>query len=160
MNLHFEYNKEEVIKGLRYHFISRSEIKILIILINIFAIVSVGLFFAGKLQSNKLTIFSALWFATMLAVWFLLPNSVYKNTATFKDEIVANLNSDELALNTHKGTKYIPWSGFSHVKESPEFFYLYQNAKSFFLIPKSAAHDDASVPALRKFFNEHINVTP
>ena len=156
MNIHFEYNKEDVIKGLRYHFISKSEIKILIILINLFAIVSVLLFFMGKLQAEKLTLFSLLWFVTMLCVWFLLPKSVYKNTATFKDEIVATFTDNNLVLDTHKGSKSIPWNSFTHIKESPEFFYLYMNARSFFLIPKAATHNDATVPQLRKFITEHI----
>ena len=156
MNIHFQYNKDEVIKGLRYHFISRTEIKILIILINLFAIISVFLFFIGKLQAEKLTVFSLLWFVTMLSVWFLLPNSVYKNTSTFKDEIVATFNQNNLVLNTHKGNNNIPWTNFTSFKESPEFFYLYINARSFFLIPKAAAHLDASVPDIRKFITEHI----
>jgi signal transduction histidine kinase len=159
MTLHFNYEKNEVIKALRHHFIQKSEIKWLLILINLFAIISTALFFMGKISSDKLTIFSALWFVTMISVWLLLPNSIYKQTKTFNEEIVAQLNSDALVLNTHKGTNSIAWNSFSHYKEGEDFFYLYQNAKSFFLIPKSAAHTEASVPDMRTFFNTHIKTS-
>lgn len=45
----FTYEKAKVIQALRFHFISRREIKIMIILINVFAITSAILFYVKKL---------------------------------------------------------------------------------------------------------------
>ena len=41
---YFTYNKGKVIQALRYHFITRKEIKGMMILVNVFAIVSAALF--------------------------------------------------------------------------------------------------------------------
>ena len=40
MIIHFEYEKKQVMNALRYHFISRPEIKILLIVVNLFTILS------------------------------------------------------------------------------------------------------------------------
>jgi hypothetical protein len=46
----FEYHKQKVIQALRYHFISRKEIKVMMVLVNVFAILSAGLFFFKKIS--------------------------------------------------------------------------------------------------------------
>ena len=43
MTIHFGYEKGQVIQALRYHFISRPEIRIMIILVNVFALASLVL---------------------------------------------------------------------------------------------------------------------
>ena len=74
----FTYNKQKVIQALRYHFISRREIKVMIILVNVFAILSAGLFYFKKISPFAFLISSVLWFSLMIIFWFLLPYMVYK----------------------------------------------------------------------------------
>ena len=44
MKIHITYDKPKVIQALRYHFISRKEIRILLIAVNVFAVISAVLF--------------------------------------------------------------------------------------------------------------------
>ena len=49
MTIYFGYEKGQVIQALRYHFISRQEIRIMLILVNVFALASVTLYALGKI---------------------------------------------------------------------------------------------------------------
>lgn len=48
----FSYEKNKVIQGVRYHFVQDRAVKILVILINVFAIVSAALFYSKKSDQN------------------------------------------------------------------------------------------------------------
>ena len=48
MTIYFGYEKAQVIQALRYHFISRKEIRLMLILVNVFAIASIVLYAFGK----------------------------------------------------------------------------------------------------------------
>jgi hypothetical protein len=48
MTIHVTYNKPKVIQALRYHFISRPEVRILLILVNVFGVGSAALFTFAK----------------------------------------------------------------------------------------------------------------
>ena len=48
MTIEFSYNKNQVLQALRYHFLSRREIRFMIILVNIFALASAVLFYLKK----------------------------------------------------------------------------------------------------------------
>ena len=86
---YFTYNKAKVIQALRYHFISRREIKLLMILVNVFAILSAALFFFKKISPLAFLISSFLWFVLMILFWYLLPQVIYRNASTFKDRFKA-----------------------------------------------------------------------
>jgi hypothetical protein len=152
---YFTYNKQKVIQALRYHFITRREIKIMIILVNVFAILSAALFFFKKISPLAFLVSSILWFTLMIAFWFILPYSIYKKAATFKDGFTVSLEDQHLFLENERGSKSWPWASFSSLIESPHFFHLYFDSRSFFLIPKDAFEDDA-VHEARKFFTNKI----
>ena len=86
---YFTYNKPKVIQALRYHFITRREIKVMMILVNVFAIISAGLFFFKKVDPLAFLVSSILWFALMVIFWFLLPQMIYRKADTFKDRLQA-----------------------------------------------------------------------
>ncbi len=151
----FTYNKSKVIQALRYHFITRKEIKTMIILVNIFAILSAGLFFFKKISPLAFLVSSVLWFTLMLSFWFILPYSIYKKAATFKDGFKVSFEEQHLFLENDRGSKSWPWTAFSSFIESPHFFHLYFDSRSFFLIPKSAFDNDAVYDA-RKFLTNKI----
>jgi hypothetical protein len=77
MTIHFTYDKRQVLQALRYHFISRPEIRIMIIVVNVFALLSAALFYFKKITPLAMLTGSTLWFVLMITFWFLLPSTVY-----------------------------------------------------------------------------------
>ena len=136
MQLSFSYEKKKVIQALRYHFVQRSEIRILIVLVNVFAILSAVLFYTKKIRPEPFLLGSFIWMMLMASFWFFLPNSIYNKAATFKDSFIIDFNQYQLSLENERGTITWPWEKFSRFFESPHFFHLYFDAKSFFLVPK------------------------
>jgi hypothetical protein len=151
----FTYNKPKVIQALRYHFITRPEIKIMIILVNVFAIVSAALFFLKKVSPFAFSISSILWFGLMIVFWFVLPQMIYKKSPTFKDRLQAILTADEFRIENERGGRSWLWPEFSTWMESPHFFHLYFNSRSFFIVPKDAFIND-DVHEARKILKEKI----
>ena len=138
----FTYDKNKVIQALRYHFISRREIKVLMILVNVFAILSAGLFYMKKISPLAFLVSSVLWFSLMVLFWFLMPYLVYKRAETFKDSFRAILYEDAFRIENDRGGRSWKWSEFSTWIESPHFFHLYFNSRSFFIVPKDAFDGD------------------
>jgi hypothetical protein len=141
MTISFSYDKKQVIQALRYHFLNRPEIKTLLILVNVFAIGSAVLLYFNVIQPLSFLMFSILWFILMLLVWLILPQSIYKNSHTFKDNFSMDFEEEQVVLRTEKGEKAWPWTAFSKFVESPYFFHLYFDARSFFLVPTDAFRD-------------------
>jgi uncharacterized membrane protein len=139
---YFTYNKAKVIQALRYHFISRREIKLLMIFVNVFAILSAALFFFKKISPLAFLISSFLWFVLMILFWYLLPLVIYRNASTFKDRFKATLSSNDFSIENERGSRGWEWTSFTAWMESPHFFHLYFNSRSFFIIPKEAFDGD------------------
>lgn len=152
---YFTYNKPKVIQALRYHFISRKEIKVMLVLVNVFAILSAVLFYFKKISPFAFLTSSFLWFMMMLVFWFLLPLVIYRKAQTFKDRFKATLTDESFSIENERGARSWPWNEFSTWMESPHFFHLYFNSRSFFIIPKEAFIGDEEHSA-RKLFNSKI----
>jgi uncharacterized membrane protein len=151
----FEYNKQKVLQALRYHFISRREIKILMILVNVFALLSAGLFFFKKVSPLAFLLSSVMWFVLMIAFWYALPRMVYRRAKTFQDRFRVAVGDLGLSLENRQIDKKWEWSSFQSWMESPHFYHLYFDARSFFILPKDAFEGD-DVHEVRKIFREHI----
>jgi len=134
----FTYNKGKVIQALRYHFITRKEIKIMMIVVNLFAIVSAAFFFLKKISPIAFLLSSVLWFTLMIAFWYLLPMIIYKKSGTFKDTFKATFGREDFTIENERGSRKWQWAQFSTTMESPHFFHLYFDARSFFIVPKDA----------------------
>jgi hypothetical protein len=91
----------------------------------------------------------------MLAVWYILPYSIYTKSSTFKETFTFFLNDENIVLQNHKGEVTWKWNQFSSFFESPNFFHLYFTSKTFFLIPKDEIGDEVR-HELRGLFNKHI----
>ncbi|HZK63821.1 MAG TPA: YcxB family protein [Puia sp.] len=156
MVIHFEYDKKQVLQALRYHFISRPEIKILLILLNVFTILSAILFFMHKIQPLSFLTFSLLWFVLLITIWRLLPLSVYRKSQTFQDQFSMDLNEQEVVLQTERGSHAWQWREFSSFLESPHFFHLYFNSRSFFLVPKDAFKELDALQQARALLKEKL----
>jgi hypothetical protein len=136
MSYSISYKKEAVLQALRYHFIKQSEIKSLMILVNIYAIVTAVLLFMKKIRPEPFLLGSLLWIVLMIFFWYILPNMFYKKTALFKQGWKFDFNTTEAKLNGSLGEASWEWTTVTHYFESPEFFHFYFGPKSFFLIPK------------------------
>ena len=155
VSTYFTYNKAQVIQALRYHFISRYEIKVLMIFVNVFAIFAALLFYFKKISPYAFLISSMLWFILMILFWYLLPQIIYRKATTFKDSFRAILSADDFTIENSRGSRGWEWSTFSTWMESPHFFHLYFNKRSFFIIPKEAFSGD-DVHEARKIFTAKI----
>ena len=152
---YFTYEKGKVIQALRYHFISRKELKFMMILVNVFAISSAALFFFKKISPLAFLISSVLWFAMMIAFWYFLPTMIYKKNNTFKDRFKATLDEDGFMIENDRGSRGWEWNQFSTTLETPHFFHLYFDSRSFFIVPKEAFEGDDEHEA-RKILREKI----
>jgi len=156
MTIQFGYNKRQVLDGLRGHFFARPEIKTMVIVINVFAILSAILFFFKKIQALPFLVFSVLWFCLWISIRRLLPLSIYKKSATFQDTFTLTLEDKGILLETRKGSQLWTWDDFSGFKETLYFFHIYFNARSFFMIPKDSFKDLSEIQAARKLLKERI----
>lgn len=138
----FSYEKKKVIQALRYHFVQRPEIRILIVLVNVFAILSAVLFYFKKIRPEPFLLGSIIWLILMASFWFILPNGIYKKAATFRDSFIIDFKEDEVRLENERGYMNWPWKTFNRFFESPHFFHLYFDSKSFFLVPKDGMTDE------------------
>ncbi len=137
----FQYDKRKVLQALRYHFIQRPEIRVLIILVNVFAIVSAVLFYMQKIRPEPFLLGSLIWLLMVAAFWFILPNTIYRRSSTFKDRFIAFFGDQEMVLENERGYINWGWRKFSKWFESPHFFHLYFDDKSFFLVPKEGMNE-------------------
>jgi hypothetical protein len=158
MTIHVSYSKPKVIQALRYHFISRPEVRILLILVNVFALASAALFYFKKIQPFAFMIGSFLWFTLMLTFWFFLPRIVYRKSSTFKEEIDITFYPQSIDLGTSRGHATWTYDRFSYFIESPHFFHLYINERSFFLIPKDCCIGEMDVKEVRDILKAKIGL--
>lgn len=142
MQLAFSYDKKKVIQALRYHFVQRPELKVLIVLVNVFAIVSAILFYTKKIRPEPFLLGSFIWILLMATFWYFLPNSIYNRSATFKDQFTIFFREDGVLLETERGQTHWEWKKFSHFFESPHFIHLYFDSKSFFIVPKEGMGEE------------------
>jgi hypothetical protein len=156
MTIYFGYEKPKVMQALRYHFISRPEIRIMLIMVNVFAIASIVLYALKKVTPLAFLVGSFLWVVLMISFWFLLPGMVYRKAATFKHDFSMDFEEEGFTLRHEKGSKSWDWNAVKHYVESPHFFHLYFDSRSFFLVPKSGCKDDDEVFALRQLIKSKV----
>ncbi len=60
------------------------------------------------------------------------------------------------SLGHEKGSKNWQWTSLKNYLESPHFFHLYFDSRSFFLVPKSGCKDSDEVFELRKLIKAKV----
>ena len=156
MQIFFSYDKKLVIQALRYHFINRFEVRILMILVNVFAIFAAAFFYFHKVSPLAFLLSSVLWIAIMISFWYLLPNTVYKKASTFRDTFKMTFGEYRVRVENERGYTEWNWEKFSSYLESPHFIHLYFDSKSFFLVPKAAIEKEGHMEDLRRLLGEKI----
>ena len=156
MTIYFGYEKEKVLQALRYHFISRPEIRIMLITVNAFAIGSIILYALHKITPMAFLVGSFLWIVLMVSFWFILPGIVYKKAVTFKHNFSMSFNDTGFSLEHERGSKSWQWNALKSFLESPHFFHLYFDSRSFLLVPKSGCADKDEVYELRQLIKSNV----
>lgn len=156
MTIHFGYDKKQVIQALRYHFISRPEIRIMIILVNVFAIASLVLYVTKKVTPNAFLVGSLLWIVLLISFWFILPAMVYRRAITFQHRFSMTFNETGFSLDHEKGGKSWSWTALNSYIESPNFFHLYFDSRSFLLVPKNGCANNDEIHELRQIIQAHV----
>jgi signal transduction histidine kinase len=156
MTIQFSYNKKQVLQALRYHFLNRREIRLMIILVNVFAIVSAALFYFKKILPFAFLVGSVLWFFLMISFWFILPGVVYKRAATFRDHFTMSFEEEIFSVGNERGSRSWAWKELSTFIETPNFFHLYFDNRSFFLVPKDSLENSDSIYELRQLLKAKV----
>lgn len=156
MTIHFTYEKSKVIQALRYHFITRPELRIMIIVVNVFALLTAALAYFNVVGILAFFLGSVLWFMLMISVWFFLPNVIYQRNSTFKDHFDMRFEENGFSLGNERGSRNWPWQKLSTFLESPHFFHLYFDSRTFFLVPKSGFRSTDEVFELRQLLKEKV----
>jgi len=154
MKIEFTYNKAQVLQALRYHFVSRREIRLMIILVNVFALTSAVLFYFKKILPLAFLVGSFLWFSLMVCFWFLLPGMVYRRANTFKDHFIMTFEDESFSVGNERGSRSWPWKAVKTFLETPHFFHLYFDSRSFFLVPKNSFTTSEEIFQLRQLLKE------
>jgi len=124
--------------------------------VNVFAILSAILAYMHIIQPASFMVFSLLWLVLIFSVWRILPMSIYKKSETFQDSFTMRIDENEILLGTSRGTQAWLYTDFSSFVESPYFFHLYFNSRSFFLIPKDAFKGIIELQETRQLFKDKI----
>ncbi len=101
-------------------------------------------------------IFSVLWLILIFVIWRILPGSIYGKAMTFQDHFSMQFLDSEVMLENERGSKSWEYRVFSKFVESPYFFHLYFDNRSFFLVPKDAFKDIEDLQGARKLLKEKI----
>lgn len=157
MTIYFGFDKKKVIKALRLYFISRREIRFMIILVNVFAILLLAAFILGYLGATNYIVFCTLWAVLMVFFWFVFPYSVYSKTAMFKHEYSMSFDEQNFSLEHNGRGKSWPWSALKKYMESPDFFHLYFDSRTFLLVPKDGCKDSDEVHELRTLIKSKVS---
>lgn len=151
-----EYRKGEVLQALRYHFIRKPEIRVMVILVNVFALLSVALFALGLASALPFLTGTALWLFLMAAVWIGMPLAVYRRNRTFRDRFTVRMGDTHLFVVTERGSRTWAWREFSHHYETPGFFHLCFGGGGFLLLPKDGMSAIGAVSEARKIIGAHV----
>jgi hypothetical protein len=128
----------------------------MLIIVNVFAIISVALYAFNKITPLAFLVGSGLWIVLMISFWFILPGIVYRRAETFRHNFTMHFEEDEFTLAHENGSRKWPWKALSTFMESPHFFHLYFDSRSFLLVPKSGFGDKDQVFELRKMLKQKI----
>lgn len=157
MTIDFSYEKGQVMQALRYHFISKPEIRIMIILVNVFALASILLYSFNTITAFAFLIGSLLWIVLMISFWFVLPMMVYRRAETFQHSFSMDFGNEQFTLrHANGGGRSWDWNRLSFFMESPHFFHLYFDSRSFLLVPKSGMKNSDEVQELRHLLGEKV----
>ena len=114
MSIEVSYQKAQVLEALRYHFIKQPEIKTLMIVVNVYAILTGILLFLKKIRPELFLLGSILWIVLLLLFWYLMPNIFYKKTALFTYTWDFSFDTQKASLQSLQGEASWNWEELTH----------------------------------------------
>jgi hypothetical protein len=81
---------------------------------------------------------------------------VYRRAVTFKHHFTMSFEDEGFTLGHEKGSKSWPWKALKNYLETPHFFHLYFDSRSFFLVPKSGFRDKDEIHEMRVLLKEKV----
>ena len=129
------------------------------VLVNVFALAAAGLYAFKLISPLPFLMSSVLWISMMVAFWIWLPLLIYKKSKTFKDAFVVLIEDHHFFIETEMGRKSFAWREFHAYFETPGFFHLYFDNKTFFLVPKDAFLTQEELDKARLIFRSNIKST-
>ena len=137
MQIPIKYSKPKVIQALRYHFVTRPDIRILAIITVLFSLLSAIFLAMHKIKPQLFLLASLLWLGYFVVIFYIMPLMIYnKSKSVFKNEFLVYFSPNYLSIENEKGRTEWEWNRFSNFFESANFYHLYFNKRAFFLIPK------------------------
>ena len=128
----------------------------MIIIVNVFALFTAVLFYFKRILPLAFATGSGLWLFLMLLFWFVLPGSVYRRASTFKDHFTMQFEDETFSVGNERGSRSWGWNKLSKFIETPKFFHLYFDARSFFLVPKDSFPSTDAVYQLRQLLKQKV----
>ena len=86
----------------------------------------------------------------MMIFWLIMPRLVYKRSKTFTETLQVAFNESDFTLFVGNHSRSFDWVSCSQWMESPHFFHIYFNERSFFLIPKDAFENEQDARVMLK----------
>lgn len=155
--IQFSYEKSRVMQALRYHFITRKELRIMLIVVNVFALLSITLYAFKLVTPLAFMVGSILWMFLMITFWFVMPALIFRKTQSFRYEFSMKFTAEGFTLAPQEGLqKEWSWNSLQSFLESPHFFHLYFNPQSFWLVPKAACEGAEELLVLRELISQHV----
>jgi hypothetical protein len=99
---------------------------------------------------------SLLWIVLMISFWFVLPGMVYRRAVTFRHSFSMDFGEEQFTLEHERGSRSWPWTALKTYIETPHFFHLYFDARSFFLVPKSGYRDKEEISEMRDLLRRKV----
>ena len=131
----------------------------MMIRVNVFALFAAVLYAFKLISPLPFLMSSVLWISMMGAFWIWLPALIYRKSKTFKDQFNVFIEEQHFFIQTSSGKRTWAWREFQRYYETPGFFHLYFDDKTFFLIPKNAFADSSALDEARRIFKTGINNT-
>jgi hypothetical protein len=124
--------------------------------VNVFTLFAAVMYGFHFIKPLALLLCSFLWFTLMLAFWFVLPLTVYNRAKTFQDSFILTFMESYMHIENPSGSKDWSYQSFRYFVETPNFFHLYIDDRSFFLIPKENWQDSDQTHAVRMLLKDKI----
>ena len=157
MLLSFCYDKADVIRALRHHFLNKPEIRIFAIILLILLVFASGGRLTGLVTTPALAGVVIMLAILLLAFWWLLPLSIYNKAATFRDSIKLRFNEDGIFIGTSSGERLVLWKNFHRFARTDQFIFLYRNNQSFFMIPLKAFQNSGDLEDFTRMLRSKVS---
>ncbi|MEJ7914073.1 MAG: YcxB family protein, partial [Chitinophagaceae bacterium] len=84
------------------------------------------------------------------------PITVYRRAATFRDHFIMDFGGESFSVGNERGSRSWQWTALSKWIETPNFFHLYFDSRSFFLVPKYAFSGSDDLHEMRNLLRQKI----